>query len=257
MGGGGIFGGGGSMATRLTIAVAAVSILATAAGTFGAGAIVRHLLFTPALAVRGEIWQPLTYAFIDPIGGGFGVFSFLISLYFLYAIGGQVEAAIGGRRFLAFFAGSAAVGAIAAIPFAYLMGIEAATYPGLWVALGALTVLFAHLYANQPIYVMFVLPLQGRQLVWLSFGVLALLAITSGPGSVLPAFFGMLAGLFWSRGTLRVNLSPRRAWLRFKAWRIERELKRRSSRLSVIKGGREDGPPPRRKSQDGRGPWLH
>lgn len=256
-----MFGGGGSMATRLTIAVAAISILATAASTFGFGSIVAHLLFTPALAVRGEVWQVVTYTFIDPIGGGFGVFSFLISLYFLYAIGGQVEAAIGGRRLLWFFVGSSAVGAIASIPFAYLLGFASHTQAGLWVALGALTILFAHLYANQPIYIMFVLPLQGRQLVWLSFGVLALLALTSGVASVLAAFFAMLGALLWSRGSMRIELaSPRRLWLRLRAWRIERQLRRRSSKFSVIEGGRgeeDENPPPPRKSHDGRGPWLH
>jgi membrane associated rhomboid family serine protease len=257
MRGGGFFGGG-SMATRLTIAVAVASIGATAASRFGAGSTVLHLLFTPALTVRGEVWQPFTYALIDPIGGGFGVFSFLISLYFLFAIGGQVEAAVGGRRFLALFVGSAAVGAIASIPFAFLLGSAATTYPGLWVALGALTILFAQIHANQPIYLMFVLPLQGKQLVWVSFGVLALLALTSGLDSILQAFFGMLAALLWSRGSATVRFSPRRAWLRFRAWRIERQLRRRSSKLSVIRGGREDeNPPPPRKSEDGGGPWLH
>src|SRR5690606_27278288 len=98
------------------------------------------------------------------------------------------------------------------------------------------------------------------QLVWLSFGILALLALTSGSVvPVLAAFFAMVGALIWSRGSVRFDLaSPRRLWLRFRAWRIERQLRRRSSKLSVIKGGREDeNPPPPRKSQDGRGPWLH
>jgi len=240
------------MAVRLTIAVAAFSILSALSGHL----LANHMLLTPNRVVAGELWQVVTYALVVPLSGGGAIFSFLISLYFLYAIGSQVEAVLGSRRLLGFYVGTTALGALVTIPVAYLAGRQGATFPGLWVGLGALTVLFAHQYARQPIYLMFVLPIQGKQLIYVSFGILALFAILDGPLFALPAFVGMLAALAFANGLFR----PRRAWLRFRAWRIERELKRRTRRFSVIQGEKKGDAnvlPLQRKDDQGSGPWLH
>ncbi|HWV37519.1 MAG TPA: hypothetical protein VN033_03475 [Vulgatibacter sp.] len=240
------------MAIRLTIAVAAFSILSAVSGRF----LAEHLLLTPSRVVAGELWQVVTYALMVPLYSGGAIFSFLISLYFLYAIGSQVEAVLGSRRLLGFYVGTTALGALVTIPVAYLAGRQGATFHGLWVGLGALTILFAHQYARQPIYLMFVLPIQGKQLIYVSFGILALFAILEGPLRALPAFVGMVAALAFANGLFR----PRRAWLRFRAWRIERELKRRTRRFSVIQGekkGDDNIFPLQRKDEPGSGPWLH
>lgn len=243
-GGGGGFGrGSGPMATRLTIAIGALSILVAIGGRALGGGLLQHLLFTPSLVLRGEIWQLVTYAFFIPLGlGGSGIFGFLLSLYFLYMIGGQVEAVMGSRRFLRFFVGIAVASSILTLPFAYLFGFQHLAHSGIWVSLGALTIAFAHHYAHQPIYLFFVLPVQGRQLILFSFGILALYAILSSLWQVFPQLLGLLLALGYSRGLLQ----PRRTWLKFRAWRIERELKRRTSRFSVIRGGR-----------DPKDRWLH
>ncbi len=256
MGGGG-FGGGGPTATRLTVVIAAISIFSAIAANVVPGGLLRHLVFTPSRVLSGELWQVVTYALVVPLPTGGAIFSFLISLYFLYVIGSQVEGVLGSRRFLGFFVGTTALGAIVTIPIAYLFGVQAMPHAGLWVGLGALTVIFAHHYARQPVYLMFVLPVQGRQLIYVSFGIVALFGIIEGPMSVLPAFIGMLAALAFAYGLFR----PRRAWLRFRAWRIERDLKRRTRRLSVIEGEKKGSEPtnlfPPRKPNEGRGPWLH
>lgn len=247
-------GGGGPMATKLTIAIGALSVLVALASRSMGGGLLQHLLFTPGLVLGGELWQLVTYALFIPLSGG-GIFGFLLSLYFLYAIGGQVEAAIGSRRFLGFFVGVAALAAIVTIPFALLFGFTWSTHSGVWVSLGALTILFAHHYAHQPIYLFFVLPVQGRQLIYISFGILALYAILGGPAQVFPQFVGMLLALAWVGGFFQL----RRTWLRFRAWRIERQLKQRTSRFSVIRGGRgsDEKPPPRKSEGENKGPWVH
>lgn len=240
------------MALRLTLAVGAFSILCAIAGNYLAG----HLLLTPERVVAGELWQVVTYAMVVPLPNGGAIFSFLISLYFLYAIGSQVEAVLGSKRLLGFYLGTTALGALVTIPVAFLAGKGWVTFSGLWVGLGALTVLFAHQYARQPIYLMFVLPIQGKQLVWVSFGILALFAILDGPLFALPAFVGMMAALAFANGLFR----PRRAWLRFRAWRIERDLTRRTKRFSVIQGEKKSDTNvvPLQKKDDGRGgPWVH
>ncbi|WP_373044525.1 hypothetical protein [Vulgatibacter sp.] len=255
-GGGGFGGGGGPMATKLTVAIGALSILVAISGRMGGGGLLQHLLFTPALAVRGELWQLVTYALFIPLGSGAGIFGFLISLYFLYAIGGQVESVLGSRRFLGFFLIVPALAAVVTIPFAYLFGWQFVTHSGVWVALSALVILFGHHFAHQPIYLFFVLPVQGRQLIAIAFGILALYAILDGVAQVFPELIGMLSALAFAYGMFQ----PRRAWLRFRSWKIERELKRRHSKFSVIRGGREERerkPPTEKKSDGERGPWLH
>lgn len=245
------------MATRLSLTIAAISVLTAIAANVVPGGLLQHLLFTPRMAMSGEFWQVVTYALVVPLQSGGAIFSFLISLYFLYAVGSQVEQVLGSKRFLGFYLATTALGAILTIPFAYLFGYESMMHSGLWVGLGALTILFAHHYAHQPVYLMFVLPVQGKQLIYVSFGILALFAIIEGPMEVLPALVGMLAALAFAYGLFR----PRRAWLRFRAWRIERELKRRTRKFSVIDGEKKSAKPtnvlPLKKSDDQRGPWLH
>lgn len=243
--------GGGYYATRLTFVIAGISVLVALLARADGGNLLHHLLFRPSSVLRGEIWQPLTYALVYPLHAQ-GIFGFLISLYFLYMIGGQVEAVVGSKRFLQFFLAVPGVSALLTIPFAYLLGFQGHAYPGLWVALGALTILFAHHFAHQPIYLMFVLPVQGRGLIWISFGILGLYAILGGISAVFPALVAMLIALGYARGLLE----PRRAWLRFRAKRIERQLKKRASRFSVIDGERKDEPGIRRSNGD-RGPWIH
>lgn len=240
--------GGGHTTTRLTFLIGGLSVLVALVGRADGGSLLRHLLFRPSAVLHGEIWQPFTYALVYPLHAQ-GIFGFLISLYFLYMVGSQVEATIGSKRFLQLFLLAPALGAVITIPFAYLLGFQGHAVPGLWGALGALTIVFAHHFAHQPIYLMFVLPVQGKTLIWISFGILGLYAILGGIGSVSPAFVAMLLALGYARGVLE----PRKAWLRFRARRIERQLKKRASRFSVIDGERKDEP---RRSND-RGPWIH
>lgn len=241
--------GGGHYATRLTFLIGGLSVVLALVTRGDGGKLLNLLLFQPAAVLRGAVWQPLTYALIYPLHAA-GIFGFLISLYFLFMIGSQVEATIGSKRFLQFFLLAPVVGAIVTIPFAYLLGFaHQSPIPGLWGALGALTILFAHHFAHQPIYLMFVLPVQGKTLIWISFGIVGLYAILGGLGAVFPAMVSMLFALGWARGILQ----PRRAWLRFRARRIERQLKKRASRFSVIEGERKDEA---RRSND-RGPWVH
>jgi membrane associated rhomboid family serine protease len=252
MSGGGGFGGG-HTTTRLVFTIAGVSILLAILGRTGGAALLSHLQFRPAALLRGELWQVVTYVFVYPLLTQ-GIFGFLISLYFLYMIGSQMEAALGSRRFLGVFLITPGLAALVTVPFAYLLGFPNHVYQGLWVALGALTVLFARTFAHQPIHLMFVLPVRGATLVWISFGILALYAIVSGSvAGVFPAFLAMLFALAFDKGLFQ----PRRSWLRFRAWRIERQLKRRTGRFSVIDGDRKDDGDRFRRSDGGRGPWVH
>jgi membrane associated rhomboid family serine protease len=256
---GGGFAGGGPVTTKLVIAIGAVSVgLALLSRTTLGAWLYDALLFSPGDVLGGRLWQVVTYAFVHPIlGGGFAVLSFVFALLFLWSIGGQVEAVLGSKRFLGVFVGLAGLGALLTIPCALLLGAGGHRYDGVWVALSGLIILFADAFPSQTILFSLFIPVRGRTLILLAFGFLGLMAIATSPVFVLPEFFTMVAALAYSRGLFR----PRRAWLRFRAWRIERELRRRSSHLSVIPGDRDRdrGPhaPGTKADREGRGPWLH
>ncbi|HEY0839664.1 MAG TPA: rhomboid family intramembrane serine protease, partial [Vulgatibacter sp.] len=119
---GGGFGASGPMALRLTFAVGALSVLSAIAANMVPGGLLDHLLLWPDRVIAGELWQVVTYALVVPLPNGGAIFSFLISLYFLYAIGSQVEAVLGSRRLLGFYIGTTALGAIVTVTIAFLFG---------------------------------------------------------------------------------------------------------------------------------------
>lgn len=259
-GGGGGIPGGGPVTSKLVLGIGVVSLLLSVAAHTPAGQeALTHLLFTPARVLSFELWQVVTYTFVHPIQL-VGPIGFIFGLLWLWQIGGEVEGFLGGRRYLGFFVASSGLGAILTIPVTVLLDQTGTVHTGLWGANGALTILFARHYAHREIRLFFVLPVKGQWLIAVSFGLLGLFAIASGPVAVLPEFFAMVLALAFASGLFE----PRRAWLRFRAWQIERQLKRRSSRLSVIRGGNgepgepgEEPPPAPAKKDDSRGPYLH
>ncbi len=221
-------------------------------------ALVLHLLYTPARLLLGELWQPLTYALLLPIqlaGGGTGgsILSFLFTWIWMWMVGGAVEQAIGPKRLFGVYFGCAALGALAALGATLALGRTGELYTGPSVGLSALTMVFAQRYADRTILLFFVLPVRGPTLMAASFAILGLAALVAGPVQVLPEFFAMIAGVLFAYGLF----SPRRAWLRLRAWRIERQLRARSQHLRVVDGGRmtklETKEPPPKPPKD----YLH
>jgi membrane associated rhomboid family serine protease len=251
---------GGGKGTKLLLGLSlGASLLASVAVWQESGReLVMHLLYSPARVLLGELWQPLSYALLLPIqmaGGGTGgsILSFVFTFIWMWMVGGAVEQAIGPRKLFGVYFGCAAIGALLALGPTMLLGRTGELYTGPSVGLSALTMVFAQRFSDRTILLFFVLPARGPTLIAFSFAMLGLAALVAGPVQVLPEFFAMLAGLGWAYGLF----APRRAWLRFRAWRIERQLRARSSHLRVVDGGRmtklEPPPPPPKPPKD----YLH
>ena len=82
--------------------------------------ISRLMLFMPYV-YHGEIWRLVTFLVLPPAGTALFV---LISLYFYYFIGTNLESRWGARRFLLFYL----IGALGAILAAFLTGIGTNQY---------------------------------------------------------------------------------------------------------------------------------
>ena len=84
-------------------------------------ALTSHLLLEPLATVTGQIWQPLTYAFIQN-----GILDILFGMLTLWFCGSLLEGAYGSRWIYELFFTSSVGGAIlaSAITFTHIFGLN-------------------------------------------------------------------------------------------------------------------------------------
>lgn len=229
--GGGGFGGGfpglESMSARLAIGLVAGSVLFLLTRNAG-GAL---LLLTPGY-VGSFLWQPLTYTFIEfsPLGILFGVL-------IIWSIGGWLEGVWGSRRVLMVALGGTALAGLLTVLVNFAVPV-AARYTGgtvmasiLWVAYGMT------IGRGQTNF--WGIPLSGNAFAGIGAGFVLLGVLTSGNSLFegllyqLPDVFGLLLVFVYMKGA-----NPRRLWLQFQHWRLQRQLRARSRNLRVISSER-------------------
>jgi len=226
----------------LGITTLAVSVLAAVLGEAGA-ALSAQVIFVPSGLLRGRIWTPLTYTFLnlDPIG-------LLFALLGLWLLGAALEQRWGTRRFVTFYFLCSAAGALATAAVGLLsQDVWRHPYYGNWSAMEGLIAAFAVLMPNAQIFLYFV-PVQARWMLPISAGITVLFMLMTGWVPYLPQLFGLGAGVLFAGGR-----GPQNLLLRLKVWWIDRRL--RKSRLRVIRGTEDDDP----LSRAGRGSdkYLH
>ena len=251
--------------TRLMIATGVLSIVGAVAAAWLRSTVPLWFVLQPA-AVWGQgqflpgipaLWQLLTYPLFvfDPLG-----LLFTLAAYGWFA--GSLEEWWGSKRFLKFVlivtAGSAAATVALATVWPALRG---ATYAGGWPLVEAMVIAWGLTFPNRQLLLMFVLPVSGRALVWITVGLTGLYVLFSGTFvPFVPAIVGMAIGAMIVTGTWR----PRRLWLHLKkAWlslrlRAEEARRRRranKARLRVVKGGGQ-GSGKKGNGAPGGG-WIH
>ena len=155
----------------------------------------------------------------------------------------MLEATWGRKRFLWFSFGVLGLsGALTTLLALVLPSFVQPLYAGGNVLTGSLWVAYGlHIGRGQTNF--WGLPVTGNVLAGIGAGFLMLNAIL-GVGSplegfsrVLPELFGLLLTFSYMRGW-----QPSLWWLRFRSWQLDRDLKRRSSHLRGIDGGRRNMP---------------
>lgn len=119
--------------------------------------------------VGQQPWTLITYPLIiyDPL-------ALLFSGYWLWAVGGSLERAWSSRTFFRFFFSVSLVTALGVEVGSQLLqllgapGGSHALLNGLWMPLAALTVAWCLLNPEQVVLLGFILPIQGRHLMWLT-----------------------------------------------------------------------------------------
>lgn len=182
------------------------------------------LLLVPGAVLRGWVWQPLTYGFVEnsPMGVIFGAL-------ILWQLGGALEQSWGTRRMGLFAVGTTVlagivtallallVPALRPIPFAggFVMG------SALWVAYG---LSFGRRQTN-----FWGLPVSGHVFALIGVFFVFLNGAFSSFLLVVPSAVGLL--LTW--GYLRLG-GPSDWMLRLQGWRLQRQLRSRSKHLTLV-----------------------
>lgn len=214
-----------SMSARLALGLVAGSVLYLLTGGGGGGLL---LLQPPAVFLGLRVWQPFTYAFVQtsPIGIIFGAI-------IIWSIGHALELSWGSKRLLLVSVGTTALAGFLTALLAFIIPLPYG-YPGgtvlttvLWVAYG--------LAIGRGQTNFWGLPLSGNALAAIGAGFVLLQALTAGWRSAVPELLGLVLIYAYVKGA-----SPRRAWLHFQHWRLQRQLRNRSKHLHVVSQDRSD-----------------
>ena len=222
--------------------------------SYGA-AILQAIACLPELVLAGRVWQLFTAGFVtDPTGLGHLFFT-LLGLYFLST---DLERRWGGRRFLGFVFGSIVAGYTLAV-LASLVPLEwHVLHPplmfGAGAAITATAVAWSLQNAEAQVNLMFVLPLRGKTLFWITVGYCLVGVIfprmAGSEGSIAP-FGGVLVGMAFA-GSRAGAPSPLRAfYLRLKL----ALLRRKTGGAHLASYGLR--PAGKRAPRSGSGPALH
>lgn len=195
----------------------------------GVGALV------PVLVLGGQVWRLVTWVFFET-----DALPLVFGLLGLWWFGGDLSQTWGPRRFLGTYLGfAAATGLTTSLLALVIPGLVQPFYIGPWPIVDALIIAWATHFPYRDLYVYFVLPLRGRNLIYATLAGTLLLGLLYGLAGVLPHFIaeGFMLAYLRGLGSLWLRIWPRKVWT----------PRRSSSRLrSVEKSAREE--PPR---------WLH
>lgn len=230
--GGGGFGVGGleSTSAKLALGLVAGSVLylLTARGQ-------GELLLLRPVGVFGHLmlWQPLTYGFIspDPLGIIFGAL-------IIWSIGGSLEMSWGSKRLLSVVLGiTVAAGILSAAVVYFFIPVMTATqvvFAGggvlglvMWVAYG--------LAIGRGQTNFWGLAVTGNMFALIGAGFVILNMLRSSWLMELPELLSLVLIYAYVKGA-----SPRRLWLQFQHWRLQRQLKDRSKHLHVVRPERQN-----------------
>jgi membrane associated rhomboid family serine protease len=201
-----------------------------------------HLLLEPAAVAHGEVWQLLTYAFIDQ-----GLLSVLFGMLTLWFTGSILETAYGGRWLAELYFTSVIGGAIlaSALSFTHLLGLRPDVGAiGAWSGIFGLMVAIGMLFGDQEFLLWFVLRIKAKYMVaiYILIAIALLLKQSDTFGALLQlsgALCGFLYVKFAPRRGLGFGLSERYFGVRNNYYRWKRRRAARKFEVYMRKQNRE------------------
>ena len=213
------------------------TLLASIAGS-ASGALLQALALVPVAVYHGEVWRLFTWPLfqLDPLGLIFGALG-------LFWFGTELVRVWGPGRFLLTCLGLAgAAGLLTCFVALGLSTMQARLFLGVWPVVSALIIAWATYFPGRDVFVYFVLPLRGQNLIYATLAGTLLYTLMGGGTQLVPHFaaqFVMLAAL------RRTTLGP--IWARLKYELAYRRWRRRASKLKAV--------PPASREETPR--WYH
>jgi membrane associated rhomboid family serine protease len=164
-----------------------------------------HILLEPLAVAHGEVWQLLTYSFVEQ-----GILGILFGMLTLWFTGSLLEPSFGGRWLGELYLTSVIGGALiaSAISFTHIFGLRPdVVATGAWAGIFGLLVAIAMIFGDQEFLLWFVLRIKAKYMVaiYILIAVAMLLKQADSFGALL-----QLAGALC--GALYVKFAPRRGF---------------------------------------------
>jgi membrane associated rhomboid family serine protease len=191
----------------------------------------------PERVFHGQLWRLVTWTFLElhPLG-------LIFSCVLLAFLGRDLSNIWGYWRFVFIYVGfAAAVGVATCLLSLAWPTLRVVPQRTAWALCDALLIAWATYFPSRQILVYFVIPLAGRNLIYLTIGGTALFALFSSFVLYVPHFLAIGLSLWLTRGTSFTTW-----WLRLR-YAIARSKTRRGSDLRVVRKPPADEPPR----------WLH
>lgn len=246
------FGGFGGMFSRpppatlaIMVATFGLSVLAMGSGgAFGDGTFFRLLVFSPALVLeRFQVWSLVTYLFIElqPL-------QLILHIVFpLWLFASQLERQWGTRRFLFYFGATGVGGALITFALSFVApSLQTNLFFGTSVVAGTAILAWVLMNWHATVYLLF-FPVRAPYLLILVLGIPALYIIQGHWQPFVPVLAALAIGYLLLQ---RRGLSIRRGYLHFRAWWIDRQLRRKARHLRVV-------PPPDKDRDEKPTRYLH
>jgi membrane associated rhomboid family serine protease len=178
-----------------------VAGLAASQATAG---LVKHLVFSPDLFLKGELWQPLTYSFIH--AGPLGTALELVSLWFMLGFLEQLHSSSWVNGLYASSVLGTAATAVAIYTISGAMGVAQSPVPfyGCFGGIFGLLIAIGVLYGDMEFLLFFMIGIKARYIA----AIYALISIAMLFGEQRMYAFAQLGGAL--AGLLFIRLAPRR-----------------------------------------------
>ena len=193
------------------------------------------LYLIPMQVYSGALWQPVSW-----LPAGADTWGVLFSALIFWSVGGSLERRWGRTRFLrysfavTFFSGLLTLALAFALPdvlmrVPYMGGSVMSSL--MWVTWGLV------IWDEQTNF--FGYPISGRTFAMIGILIPVMFSFFE---NALPALVPTFIAILLAFAIVRFGLAPSELWLRVQSARLQRDLKKRSSRLSVISGGDRNMP---------------
>lgn len=220
---------------NLMFYIIGVYMIGAVIGLTGPELYYRYLSLNVEAILHGQVWRLFTFIF-EPMGGslrgGSTFFFFLISMYFYFIIGRNLEYSWGTFRFNLYYISGMILNILAAfITYFVTKNPTTGAYFGLNYVNESLLLAYCAMYPNMQVLLMFVLPIKVKYLGIFYGGVILLQVIQMAAGgnflfaiSILVAMLNFIIFFFFIRGNRASGFSYRKKRREFSGAQTERKV---------------------------------